>query len=132
MGKTKVTSTPSYFITDATVEIKAPIIIEKIVKKPPFFLVGKAGQDLELRKFVTDSPGDKHTYEGIVVPKWATLTSAGIIFTAYGPKEEHIGDNKIVVRVTDQTGLSHEKEFSLRVVKEIPTNGKKKKKKESS
>ena len=132
MGKTKVTSTPSYFITDATVEIKAPIIIEKIVKKPPFFLVGKAGQDLELRKFVTDSPGDKHTYEGIVVPKWATLTSAGIIFTAYGPKEEHIGDNKIVVRVTDQTGLSHEKEFSLRVVKEIPTNGKKKKKKNES
>lgn len=126
IGKTKVTSNSSYFITDATVEIKAPVIVEKIVKKPPYFIVGEAGQDLELRKFVTDSPGDKHTYEGILVPKWATLTSAGIIFTAHGPKEEFLGDNKIIVRVTDQTGLSHEKEFSLKVVKEIPTKKKKK------
>lgn len=129
VGSDKVMSTPSYFSTDDTVEIKAPVIVEKIVKKPPVFLVGKPVQDFQLAKYVNDSPGDKHTYQAVLLPKWATLTSAGIIFTAHGPKEEHLGDNKIVVKVTDQTGQSTEKEFSLKVVNEIVAKKKKKKKK---
>ena len=132
IGKDKVMSTTSYFITDETVEVKAPEIVAKLAKKPPVFVVGQAGQDFELQKYVKDSPGDKHTYEGVVVPSWATLTSAGIIFTNYGPKSQHLGDNKIIVKVTDQTGQSTEKEFVLKVVNEIPTKSKKKKKKNES
>ncbi|MDA9022977.1 putative Ig domain-containing protein, partial [Alphaproteobacteria bacterium] len=75
---------------------------------------------------IADDPDSFHetvnfTYTSIVLPTWLTLTSDGVLQGA--PKNEHVGDHEVSVRVTDQYGASSEKNFTLTVnnVNDPPT-----------
>jgi len=120
LGGVVVASTPSWFSTDKDVVIRAPVVGRRIDKKPPAFAIGDQGASVELSRYVHDTEGDTLSYELLKGPSWLTLTPEGVLFTPFGPRGTDTEGAKIAFRVTDQTGLSVEREAAVKVVAAPP------------